>query len=1140
MARHYRCIVFLIIIFSCLTTFVFITKLNAQPTVTSPSPSIDQPYPSKIAKLGAPEQQLTEARSPVPAVSVDDVNLLLQPARPHAEQAAADWWWRTFQSNRSGNWEIYRVRETSGDVAQLTLHPAADTQPRLNRGASTIVFVSARDGNPELYRMNADGSNQIRLTNHPLTDTHPSWSPDSSLISFVSTRDGNAELYQLNADGSGLRRLTTDPALDLFPSWSPDGQQLVWVRATGDHGWLWMMNRDGSNARAVSGPLRYLQHPVWSPDGSEIAFDYDPDNDYFNELGLFTLANGTITLFGDASEYPPPYPSQDVWMGDWVPNGRFIYYTGLRYLWQPVGHGYIPIWEEAEIILTCRKEPCYFGARMASAGTPFNLLPSIQSADAEPPRTAVDPLPTYRRRTPLFVTWSGTDRGPSGIAGYDLQVRSAESDTWQDWLRFTYVIGHSLDLAMSEGVSTLYFRSRGIDQAENEEAWPAAPTGDTGVTFYAATLRGRVTDLRGIGRPDVSLPLLPAALNPAVTDGYGDYFVRLPTSGEYQINGLRINTDADRVQPFYLDPPQNLIKNGDFESFIPLEHWQGGGSITPTLTISQVSSGLQGVQLGFDCRHACVTVDPQVTFTNTQNHTPLWTPDGSFHLFYDSYIPNDADGDPYHQRRSPTGEWSLPEKLAAGNNYSRRVAGDAQGNLLVAWMIGAVDAYKVATMAYSPQTGWGPPVPLDLGESPQVAMGGDGSQHLFYLQRCAPDCWRLALLYRWRTATGAWSPAITVNPAGDDNYRIFASSDGVAHLLWHTDNTKYHNVDTPPRLLYYQTYRQGKPMSTPRLLDDQWLFTMPYLDPQGKLVLFGTGNESILYTRTPLAHAGSESEAVIAGWKPYVAWGADGALHLFSPDDWANKPWRYRFQGAGQQWSTLQSLPLGGRNPEGLAVDVTGQIQAITQEGDFIQFPPKIAAGQSTLSQAVTLPTTLHEPTLSWLVETQGRHHGQSSFQVRVSAGVTQTVLYSTTAAQPLALHWADMTPWLGQRVTVTFAISQAAAEIPFRALLDHVALGPWETPAPAAVDPAQVAASVSTSIIISGANFIATPQVTLAGKPLTNVRLLSATALAATIPATVGPGIHDLVVTNPGGIATVLPNAVKVGQQLYLPAVQR
>lgn len=1139
MVRCCRCFVLCVVICFCLATSAFIATVNAQTPATAILPTIDQPYPSKIAQLGNPQQQLLAHQQLAPGAA-DDSNLLLKPAGPQADQAAVDWWWRAFQSNRSGNWEIYRVRENGGELAQLTFHPAADTQPRLNRGVTAIAFVSARDGNPELYRMNADGSNQIRLTNHPLTDTHPSWSPDSSLITFVSTRDGNAELYQLNADGSGLRRLTTDPALDLFPSWSPDGQQLVWVRAAGDNGWLWMMNRDGSNARAVSGPLRYLQHPVWSPDGTEIMFDYDPDSDYFNELGLFTVATGRVTLFVDGSDHPVPYPGQELWMGEWSPNGKYLYYTQIRYFWQPVDQGYVPLVEAVEMGFSCRQEPCYVTAAAAPHAT-FDLGPSVQTADYQPPRTAVDPLPAYRRRIALFVTWTGKDIGPSGIPRYDIQVRTADSNVWQDWLYNTSANGNYLYASPGpEAAQTLYFRSRGVDGAENEEAWPAAPTGDTAVTFYAATFRGRVTDLRGIGRAGVPLPLLPAGLNPAVTDAYGDYFVRLPTSGEYQINGLRISTDADRVQPFYLDPPQNLLKNGDFESFTPLEHWQGGGSITPTLTISQVSSGLQGAQLGFDCGHACVTVDPQVTFTNTQNHTPLWTPDGNFHLFYDSYIPTGAYGKPYHQMRRATGEWNPPEELAEGRGYSRRVAGDAHGNLLIAWSSGSVDANKVATMAYSPQTGWGPPVPLDAGESPEVAMGGDGSQHLLYLQHCAPDCWRTVLLYRWRTATGTWSPAITINPEGRDSYRVLAGNDGTAHLLWYADNVKYHSADSPPRLLYYQTYRQGKPTSAPRLLDDQALFTMPYLDPQGKLVLFGTSNHSTLYTTTPLAHAGSESDFVIAGWKTYADWGDDGALHLFSPDDWADKSWRYRFQGAGQQWSTPQSLPLGGHNPEGLAVDATGQIQAITHEGNFIQFPPKIAAGQSTLSQVVTLPATLHEPTLSWLVETQGRHQGQSSFQVRVSTGVTQTVLYSTTAAQPLALHWADMTPWLGETVTVTFAVSQAAAEIPFRAFLDHIALGPWETPAPAAVEPAQVAAGVSTSIVISGANFMATPQVTLAGKPLTNVRLLSPTALAATVPATVAPGIHDLVVTNPGGVATVLPNAVKVGKQLYLPAVQR
>ena len=58
--------------------------------------------------------------------------------------------------------------------------------------SSTIVFVSRRDGNPEIYVMDADGANLANLTNHPEADTEPVWSPDGTRIAFLSRRDGEA------------------------------------------------------------------------------------------------------------------------------------------------------------------------------------------------------------------------------------------------------------------------------------------------------------------------------------------------------------------------------------------------------------------------------------------------------------------------------------------------------------------------------------------------------------------------------------------------------------------------------------------------------------------------------------------------------------------------------------------------------------------------------------------------------------------------------------------------------------------------------------------------------------------------------------------------------------------------------------
>ena len=1102
---------------------------SPSPTTIFTTPTADHPYIGKqLLTLPAPPtgDQQPEPSSIAPA----------QASQPQTPQAMADRWWAAFQSYRSNNWDIYRVRGNGNDFAQLTYHPAADTQPRLNLGVTAITFVSMRDGNPEIYRMNADGGNQIRLTTHPLTDTQPSWSPNSSQIVFVSQRDGNAELYRMNANGAGLQRLTTDPAFDLFPNWSPDGQQLVWVRAAGDNGWLWLMNQDGSNARAISGPLRYLQHPIWSPDGSSIAFDYDPDRDGFNELGLLTVADGVPRLLGDGSQLETLDFAQDLWMGEWSPNGEGLTYSTAEFHWN--GDGWL--WVYYQILGACLIDDCpstFFG--LPSNSDDFDLFPSIQSEDPFPPQTAIKPLPAYTRRTPtVFVTWDGTDRG-SYITGYDIEVRRGKELAWQPWLRSTTLIGDYFLMGPGSTESTFYFRSRGYDDGGNIEPWPTNPDGDTSVTFYVTTLSGRLTDLRGVGRAKQPLSLLPAGLNTVQTNATGDYFVRLPTSGEYQINGLRVNTNGDRFQPFYLEPAQNLIQNGDFEALTPLAQWQPSGTITPTLTNNNVPNGLQGVQLGFDCTAHCVTVDTNIPITGSSNIIPLWTPDGRFHLFFDLFN-NTGTGKIYHTERTALNVWTTPELLADGAAFSLQAVGDRNGRLFVTWMTGSQDSAKIITMEYSPAGGWGPPLLFAAGEYPQVAMGEDGSIHLLYMQRCNSSCFGSVPIYRWRSAQGTWSSNTITSTEGDGGYRLVAGQDGTAHLFWSASNQKYANSTMPPRLSYYQRYQHGLPTQAAMLIDAQGIFSTPYLDPHERLILLGSSGDGTLYTETPFTHAGTESDFILAGTPNFMDWSADGTLHTFAPSSGGNRSWFYRFKAAGHHWSTPQAIDLNGYSFKGVALDERGQFHALTYDRRYVQFPPKVGAGQSDLAQTVTIPAGLHQPTLAWMAETQGGGNGDSNFQVRLGDGISETILYSTTAALPLQLQWADLSPWLGQTVTITFAVEQAANVIPFRVFLDHVALGAWETPVPQAVTPAQFAAGRETTMVISGENFIATPQVTLAGRALTNVRLLSATRLEATVPATMPPGLHDLVVTNPGGVLTVLPGAAKVGKQLYLPLLHR
>ncbi|MCA1566087.1 MAG: hypothetical protein LC803_10715 [Acidobacteria bacterium] len=109
----------------------------------------------------------------------------------------------------------------------LTLTPTSnDTFPTWSPDSTMIAFQTDRDGNWEIYKMTSAGAIQTRLTNHAAADTDPTWSPDGSLIAFTSDRNSSTNsIWSIAADGSSPTRLTT--GLGENPSFSNDQGETV-------------------------------------------------------------------------------------------------------------------------------------------------------------------------------------------------------------------------------------------------------------------------------------------------------------------------------------------------------------------------------------------------------------------------------------------------------------------------------------------------------------------------------------------------------------------------------------------------------------------------------------------------------------------------------------------------------------------------------------------------------------------------------------------------------------------------------------------------------------------------------------------------------------------------------------------------
>jgi TolB protein len=236
-----------------------------------------------------------------------------------------------FQSNATGDWDLYAMRADGSGLRPLVTSPGADITPVFSPDGKTIVFVSERDGQREVYLCDPAGGDQRRVTRDPGHDLHPVWSRDGGRILFSSNR-GNAstddyDLYSMRPDGADLVQLTRGPDVDTYASWSPDGAHIVTRRvlAGTDDNEVFLLDADGGNPRNLTNdPGSYDGWPVWSPDGRRIAFAGGPPGGSPHRIQVMDADGGNRSaLTGAAAPGGFVYDTQPCFS----PDGRRLAFT---------------------------------------------------------------------------------------------------------------------------------------------------------------------------------------------------------------------------------------------------------------------------------------------------------------------------------------------------------------------------------------------------------------------------------------------------------------------------------------------------------------------------------------------------------------------------------------------------------------------------------------------------------------------------------------------------------------------------------------------------------------------------------------------------------------------------------------------
>jgi len=276
----------------------------ANPAIISPS-GVGQPEPQVQLPSGITR--------PIPPTGRPFPLIAMHTGRPGRDLDAPAWTpitlgdpmtspsWFLFHSNRTDDWDIYKLDLGTAETSNVTLSPSsADIEPSISPDREWVAFVSNRDpqGSWEIYISRIDGSQVQRLTYNTGIDVHPVWGP-GGLIVFESNRDRNWELYMVDVTGDGVPvRLTEDDATDMGAFWFPDGERIVFES-----------NRDGDwelfKLNVVTGELTQLTNndttdrlPIVSHDGALLAW-LQTDEDGVENLWVMDVESGEARQMTD-------------------------------------------------------------------------------------------------------------------------------------------------------------------------------------------------------------------------------------------------------------------------------------------------------------------------------------------------------------------------------------------------------------------------------------------------------------------------------------------------------------------------------------------------------------------------------------------------------------------------------------------------------------------------------------------------------------------------------------------------------------------------------------------------------------------------------------------------------------------------
>ncbi|NDQ56478.1 MAG: protein kinase [Acidipila sp.] len=225
-----------------------------------------------------------------------------------------------FNSDRTGEMNIYIHSLLDSSNRQMTTGPGGDFQPQWSADGKGLVFFSSRAGNADIWLMDLATRSLKHLTSDPALDINPFFSPDGANIAFQSDRSGRLEVWAMKSDGRDQRQLTKTGVTGHFLRWSRDGTRVVFRCPCGGKPQTFEVPLSGGEPVPLNSDIAGGSHMSFSPDNSLL----------MDVVGHKTLWVSPVVTGKAVKVYEFPEGESRIDYPVWSPDGKWVLFDRFR------------------------------------------------------------------------------------------------------------------------------------------------------------------------------------------------------------------------------------------------------------------------------------------------------------------------------------------------------------------------------------------------------------------------------------------------------------------------------------------------------------------------------------------------------------------------------------------------------------------------------------------------------------------------------------------------------------------------------------------------------------------------------------------------------------------------------------------